>query len=342
MLYIQHSACISAQSGASDQIPVRPVLSAENKLKAVEPKYEGIPNNMLRRMGRSTRMSIGAALSCLSKAERLAGIIIGTANGGMEDCIKFMEQIVKYHETDLTPGNFVQSTPNGIAGQIALMKQNRGYNITHAHRGLSFENALQDCMLLVKENPDHAYLLGGVDEISSYNYNVDFLDGWNKKEEVSSSDLYKSKTPGSIAGEGAAMFVTSADKTNAIAAVKAVETLHTNDSELLKKRLHDFLKEQNIKPDLLLSGENGDVRFLHFYEEVEEIAGCPVARFKHLSGEYGTASAQALWMSMHLLKNNLVPEHMLKTKSTPKTISNILIYNNYKETQHSFIWVSRP
>ncbi|MBL7931924.1 MAG: beta-ketoacyl synthase chain length factor, partial [Bacteroidia bacterium] len=155
MIYFLHSACISAQSGVSEEIPLTPALSEQNKLKAVEPKYEGIPNNLLRRMGRTTRMSIGAAMNCLSKTERLDGIVIGTANGGMEDCIKFMEQIVKYHETDLTPGNFVQSTPNGIAAQIALMKQNRGYNITHAHRGLSFENAIQDCMLLLNENPDH-------------------------------------------------------------------------------------------------------------------------------------------------------------------------------------------
>lgn len=341
MLYIQHSACISAQSGALEEIPLMPALSEQNKLKAVEPKYEGIPNNLLRRMGRTTRMSIGTAMACLAKAGRLDGIVIGTANGGMEDCIKFMEQIVKYHETDLTPGNFVQSTPNGIAAQIALMKQNRGYNITHAHRGLSFENALQDCMLLLEENPDHAYLLGGVDEISTYNYNVDFLDGWNKKEEVSSTDLYTSKTPGSIAGEGSAMFVTSADKTNALAAVRAVDTIHTRDSEVLKNRLLEFLTEQNIKPDLLLSGENGDVRFLHFYEEVEKITDCPVARFKHLSGEYGTASAQALWMSIHLLKNNSFPGHMLKTKAPSGALSNILIYNNYKGTQHSFMLVSK-
>ncbi|MBL7933212.1 MAG: hypothetical protein JNL60_15005, partial [Bacteroidia bacterium] len=188
---------------------------------------------------------------------------------------------------------------------------------------------------------DHAYLLGGVDEISSYNYNVDFLDGWNKKEEVSSSELYKSKTSGSIAGEGAAMFVVSSENKNAVAGIKAVETIHTRDPEILKKKLIDFLSEQNIKPDLLLSGENGDIRFLPFYELIESTVNSPVARFKHLSGEYGTASAQAVWMSIHLLKNNSVPEHMTKGKAPSGKISSILIYNNYKETQHSFMLISR-
>lgn len=342
MLYIHHSSCISAQSANEDNISDTLVTSENNRLNAIEPKYEGIPNNILRRMGRAARISVGAAMNTLSQAQRLDGIIIGTSFGGMEDCIKFMEQIVRYHETDLTPGNFVQSTPNGLAAQIALLKQNRNYNATHSHRGLSFENALLDCAMLLKENPEHCYLLGGVDEISEYNYNVDSLSGWNKENTESNADTYHSATNGSIAGEGAAMFLVSAKKQRALAEVKAISTFQTSNTELLITRLKHFLESHalNGKIDLLLSGENGDVRLKKIYEQVEAATNAPVARFKHMSGEYGTASAQALWIAAHLLKTNTVPQHMIKARPAITPLNNILIYNNFKEAQHAFILIS--
>ncbi len=120
----------------------------------MEPDYPGIPAGARRRMGKSVRMAVGAALPLLEKHPQPDGIIIATANGGMEDCIKFLNQILEYKEGLLTPGNFVQSTSNAAAAQIALVTKNHNYNITHVHRGLAFENALMDVMMLLKENPD--------------------------------------------------------------------------------------------------------------------------------------------------------------------------------------------
>src|SRR5690606_39795759 len=81
-------------------------------------------------------------------------------------------------------------TPNAIAAQIGLLSKNKGYNITHVHRGLAFENALLDAMMTINENPAKNYLLGAVDEISAYNYNIDLLDGCFKKENITNADLY--------------------------------------------------------------------------------------------------------------------------------------------------------
>jgi hypothetical protein len=343
MLYIHKTYCISAQHTFGDIDLETLVNSEENRLRALEPNYESIPRNLLRRMGKSVRMSVGAALPVLQEVDQLDGVIIGTANGGMDDCIKFMEQIVTYNETDLTPGNFVQSTPNAIASQIALLKQNKGYNITHSHRGLSFENALLDAQLLLKENPKASYLVGGVDEISSYNYNVDFLDGWYKKETVSNHHLYQSQTAASIAGEGAAMFLVNTDKTSALAKVTAIHTFHTNDVATVDLQLKEFIRKHgsNEKMDLLLSGENGDTRYAEFYKTVESNLNTTVLRFKHMSGEYGTATAQAIWLSCQLLKTKTAPLHMLKNEKLPNDFKTILIYNNYKETQHSLMLISR-
>lgn len=340
-MYIHAATCISPQQTFPEinLDVVRP--PAGNKLSAIEPKYEGIPLGILRRMGRAVRFGVGAAMPLLQSPTKPNGIVIGTGNGGMEDCIKFLNQIIEYDEGALTPTNFVQSTPNAIAAQLGLMNKNTGYNITHVHRGLAFENALLDAQMLLKENPRHTYLLGGVEEISSYNYNIENLGGWYKKEPVSDEDLYTTGTPGSIAGEGAALFEVNNESQNAIARVKSFSAFHTSDIDEVGRQLQKFLAVLGgEKIDLLLSGENGDIRFTGYSNAVEELLpNTGIARFKHIIGEYPSVSAAALWLACRLLKSRRIPPHMIKKPASP-AVNNILIYNHYKGLQHSFMLVS--
>lgn len=344
MLYIHATTCISAQDTLKGDLETLHE-SHENKLKAIEPVYEGIPPNILRRMGKAVKITVGAALPLINKTTRLDGIIIGTANGGMEDCIKFMNQIIEYEEGLLTPANFVQSTPNGLAAQLGLLKKNKGYNITHVHRGHSFENAVIDAKLLLEEAPENFYLLGAADEISTYNFNVDFLGGWYKKETISNKDLYTVNSPASIAGEGAAMFIVSGQKTHAIAEVKAIQILHSTEEAYVMLELASFLNEhlKEESPDVLITGENGDNRFTPFYEAAEKLVSekTTVIRFKHMSGEYPTASGQAVWLATQILHGKPYPKHAVKKEGEIKTAKTILIYNNYKGLQHSFMLLGK-
>ena len=192
MLYIHHCSCISPQEDLENPRP-----PAGNLLKAIEPSYQGIPANVLRRMSKSVRMGMGAALPVLKYSPH--GILIGTGNGGMEDSIRFLNQIIEYDEGILTPGTFVQSTANAIASQLGLLHHNRGYNMTFVNRGLSFESALIDASMLVTEHPGKTWLVGGVDEISDHNYRFECAEDWYKKKELGGGDLYSSGTPGTIA-----------------------------------------------------------------------------------------------------------------------------------------------
>jgi hypothetical protein len=343
MLYIHQSTCISAQQTFLDvdiNVLHEPV---ENKLKVIEPTYEGIPPGILRRMGKAVRIGVGSALPLLKTATSLDGFIIGTANGGMEDCIKFLNQIIQYEEGALTPGSFVQSTPNAIAGQLGLFTKNKGYNITHVHRGLAFENALIDAIMLLDEHPENNYLLGAIDEISAYNYNIDMLAGWYKKEAF--KNLYQTNSTGSIAGESAVSFLVNGNKTNAVASLTAIDILHSTDITVIKTQLQ-YLLDHHLpsgeKIDLLLSGENGDNRLLQYYTAVENVTGnITTARFKHMTGEYATASAFAVWLAREIFRTQAIPAHMIKKQAAQTLIKNILIYNNYKGTQHSFILITK-
>ncbi|MEP7165087.1 MAG: beta-ketoacyl synthase chain length factor [Ferruginibacter sp.] len=347
MFYIHQTSCISPQQTFKD-IDINILHEpTDRKLQAIEPSYEAIPPGILRRMGKAVRMGVGAAMPVLQNTPVPDGIIIGTANGGKEDCVKFLNQIIDYEEGLLTPINFVQSTPNAVAAQIGLLTKNHGYNITHLQLGLAFEFAMIDADMLLAEYPLNNYLVGAVDDISTYNYYFEDKQGWYKKESISNKTLYDNNSTGSIAGEAALMFFVNGTRAGAIAKIHAVDTLHHEDESVMKEKLQGFIKRYlpgGEKIDLLLTGENGDNRLLKYYDRCESVveADVAIARFKHISGEYPTASAMGLWLCCELFQKGSLPGHMIKRKGSAAAYKNVLIYNNYKGIQHSFILLSLP
>ncbi len=364
-MYIHQTTCISSQQTFSNINLEKLNVSENNVLNVIEPKYENIPLNVLRRMGKAVRMGIGAAMP-ICNANKIDGIIIGTANGGMEDCIKFLNQIKTFEEGKLTPTNFVQGTPNSIASQLGLITKNNGYNITHVHRGLAFENALIDAQMYLSENCDNNILVGGIDEISSYNYNIEKLGGWYKNEKINNTELYNTKTNGTIAGEGVAMFLVNNNPEKAIAKISAIKTFHTNNEIEVAKQLELFLKNNNEQIDVFISGENGDNRLQKYSDICENIVNrhaelisassfafkteipkqvrndakngdVSIVCFKHFCGEFPTASAVSLWLACEFIKSKNIPNHFIKNSVNEASFNKILIYNNYKGEQHSFV-----
>lgn len=342
-MYIHKHICISPQQ-TTGVVELENIIPSKNGMfAALEPALEGVPPGMLRRMSKAVRMGMGAGLPLIKDAD-IEGIIIGTANGGMEDCIKFLNQIVDYDEGMLTPGNFVQSTPNAIAGQLSLITKNHSYNTTHVHKGLAFENALIDAQMFINENPESAYLVGGVDEISTYNYNIDYLAGWYDKT-LTNETLYRANKPATIAGEGAAMFLVSGMATDAVAQLKAVELFQTEDTGIVKNRFEHFLKASaaELSNAIFISGENGDSRHRPFFETCEDVLGStiPVVRYKHITGEYPTASSFAMWLGGYALQQQHLPGHFYKSGYLASHIDTVVLYNQYQGKQHSFAVISK-
>lgn len=316
-----------------------------NQFRVIEPGNLPVPGNMLRRVGRGVRMSILAAMPLLAENAKPQAIVVGTANAGMQESGKFLDQIIEYDEDTLSPASFVQSTSNSIASQISMMTGLHCYANTHVHGGLAFENAILDAAMMAKEHPSKTVLLGGIDEITDYNYAIDKLAGWYKEDAISPDDFYV-PTNGTIAGEGAAFFNVSSIATGAKARLTAIEMLNTVDADVVKKRLTAFLQKHlpGKTPSLVLSGENGDARALKFYEACEKATGetAPLARFKHLCGEYPTASSFALWLATALISGETAsPSHLMKRGQLASKPESILIYNCYKNYQHSFMLVEK-
>lgn len=338
MFYIHQSSCISHQP-TFNEVDLEDLKPSENNLvHAIEPKYEGVPLGQLRRMGRALRMGVGTAMKLLLH-NKVDGLLVGTANGGIEDSIMFLNQINEYEEGRLTPTAFVQSTYNAIAGMVSMITHNKGYNATHVHRGQAFENVALDAAMLLKENPENQYLIGGVDEISVKNHRLVSLAGWYRHDPVSNFDLYKDDKTGTLPGEGAAMFIVSNKREGAVALVKAMKMANSNDEKFVAEQFKFFLQEHvgTEKIDLFLQGENGDNRLLKYYTACENLmnAETTIARYKHAFGEFQTVTALALWLACKVLQTQKLPAHFIK-KNSATEFKRVVIYNNYQGVQHGF------
>lgn len=343
MFYIHQSTCISPQQTFADIDLEQLNPSVDNRLVAIEPVYQGISPGLIRRMGKAVRMGVGSALPLL-KDNKVDGIIIGTANGGIEDSLKFLSQIMEYEEGTLTPTHFVQSTYNAIAGQLGMISKNTGYNSTHVQRGHAFEGAMLDAALMLRENPDNTYLVGGVDEISERNHRMETMDGWYKTTAVESKDLYSTDSVGTLPGEGAAMFLVNNHVDGAIAKLAALRMLNTESETLVAEQFSTFLADNNLSAadiDLYISGENGDNRLQKYYTVIEAQLSYNTtqAHYKHAIGEFQTSTAIATWFICQMLKAQQVPEHFIKSKGSNTSYKNVVLYNNYKGAEHSFMLV---
>ncbi len=348
--YINSTSCISPHSTFNDDFFFEEIsaIPYSNFLFVTPPEYKNyIPAAMIRRASHILKMGISSGLMCLKNAgeEKTDAIIVGTAMGCYEDTDKFLRSLNANDERMLTPTSFIQSTHNTVAGQIALIVKCHGYNFTYVHQNLSFEYALLDAMLLLKEGEAKNILVGGVDELIPPLCELFERAGHIKKTSDLTEPIWQSKSPGYVAGEGAAFFNLGTKTAESIAKINGVKTFQKiSDANELLEQIGHFLKELGLtKPDisLVLSGINGDSKKDEILNTFNFSIDLPLAYFKNLCGEYFTASAFALWFAAQILKRQTVPACALPNAKSPKNIRHILIVNQYNNQQYSMICVSQ-
>jgi 3-oxoacyl-[acyl-carrier-protein] synthase II len=350
-IYIRSSACISPQNTFGDENFLTEIVEYNGtRLKAIEPDYKAfVDPKLLRRMSHIIKMGVASAMECLSKAdtEMPGAIITGTAYGCLEDTVTFLTRIIEQDEELLPPTAFIQSTHNTVAAQIALMLKCHQYNNTFVHKGISFESALLDAIMLLRENEADNVLVGGTDEMTDTSFTVLSRLGLYKRWPVSNLDLYATKSKGSIGGEGATFFLlTDKASENNLAELTAIKTIfNPTGFEDIEKRVALFLAENSLNIediDLVITGKSGDTGHDEIYEQLDQslFNDVALANYKHLSGEYPTSSAFALWLASNIIKNRTVPEAVVERKSQKTAPKKILIYNHYQKIYHSLMLVS--
>jgi 3-oxoacyl-[acyl-carrier-protein] synthase II len=350
-IYIRSSACISPQKTFGNEDFLTDVVEYHGtRLSAIEPDYKDfIDPKLIRRMSHIIKMGVATAKDCLNKGdtEIPGAIITGTAYGCLEDTVTFLTRIVEQQEELLPPTAFIQSTHNTVAAQIALMLKCHQYNNTFVHKGISFESALLDAIMLLKENEADNILVGGTDEMVDASFTVLTRLGLFKRWPVSNLDLYLTKSKGTIGGEGAAFFLlTDKASENNLAELTAIKTIYKPASlEDIENRVTAFLDENSLNIediDLVITGKSGDLRHDEIYEQLglSLFKNNALANYKHLCGEYPTSSAFALWLASNIIKRSIVPDVVVEKNIKITPPQKVLIYNHYQNKYHSLMLVS--
>ena len=341
-MYIRSTGNISPQHSLDDTAFFHDrVKTSSDSFKAIEPDYDSfVDSKMIRRMSRIVRMGVAAALTCLRNAsiENPSAILTATAYGCLEDTSSFLRRMIEFEEKMLSPTAFIQSTHNTVGAQIALLIKCHNYNNTIVHRSFSFENALIETSLLLEEGKRNV-MVGAIDEITNDRHAI-----------LSRFGLYRpvlkngSPVPGNIAGEGAAFFLMDNEPgENPLAMIRDLRILFKPESEEeVTAHVLEFLKDNHISPDqidLILSSQTGspqgdepDDNLIHTV-----FPGKAFFPFKSLCGDYPTASGFALWLAVHLIKEQKLPSWM---KGVRLPLNNVLIYNRSGDAHQSFILIS--
>jgi hypothetical protein len=349
-VYIKSATAISPQHTFSGKLPDKAVIVPGNRLSCIEPDYkEYIDIALRRRMSRIIKMGVAAAVKCLqeSKVDQPDAIITATGLGCLTDTEVFMNSILENNESLTSPTAFIQSTFNTIGAQIALMLKNHNYNFTYVHRGFSFESALLDAMMQIDNHEATNILVGGIDELTNTSYSIMQRMGFWKTGLADNTHLYDDNSRGSIAGEGSTFFVLSKHASSSDEAhIAGLNTFYKPaGNKEIEQRVADFLDSKNLEQkdiSLLVLGRSGDYKLDEPFRFLQKklFDGLPYVYFKHLCGEYQTASAFALWLGATILKNREVPEAAIPMYgSIPgnHSIRRILIYNHYRNINHSLM-----
>ena len=348
--YVNSVGCVSSQNTVdNNQFLDEISIYDSNVIEIIKPNYkEYIQGASARRMTKGVKMGVVSSAIALKEANIASpdAIITGTGMGCVIDSEKFVSAIIDNDEEFLTPTSFIQSTHNTVGAQIALGIKCKSYNFTYVHSAISFESCLIDAQLMINEGEAAAILVGGVDELGAHTTKLHQLAHHIKEETINSLELLESNTKGSVFGEGASFFVLSDSlQENSYAELKDVTTFNELPLENLEQSILKFLKANNVALndiDSVILGKNGNIEFDHYYSKLQQgiFNQTPQIAYKHLSGEYNTASSFGFWVASKILKEQQVPNVLKLNDFTKNSFKNILLYNQYRGENHSFILLS--
>lgn len=365
MVYINGIGVISPQKHSESNDFLKEVVEYNTDyLPCIEPVYRGFIDPIQgRRMSRLIKMGITTAKLCMQDAaiglpnpttaatENLRSvpdaIITGTGLGSVEDTEKILGDLTQ-EERFLNPTPFIQSTYNTISSQVAINLKCHGYNATYVHRTFSFESGLLDALMQIEEQMAETVLVGGIDEMTMNHLAITRRIGLWKMKPVNNLRLLENTEPGALAGEGATYLLLGSKPGQEVYAQLTDVALQYNRNNNFDpaRWIPEFLSKNNLNIediDLLLLGNNGDPHHDKVYHRFAEAAFPHTAwsYYKHLCGEYHTASGFGLYLAANMIKRQIYPEILRLNQIIPSQIRNILVYNHFRDKNHAFILITK-
>ena len=301
-VYILSAKQISIQQPLNEDWMHNPLEYEVPFTRSIDPSFkEYVSPIEARRMGKILKRALATSKEALKEAglETVDAIITGTGYGCIENTELFLNALSTEGEQLLKPTYFMQSTHNTISSLVAIQTQNHGYNVTYAHKGISFDSALQDAWWQFQLGKINSALVGGHDEMTETFYHI------LKKGGVMGLDE-------EACGETAVSVVLSRNDNNALCKLSGFKMLHQPTRETLMGTVATMLQaaEKTLDDvDCILTGISGNhANDKAYVEETRMLFGDkPLLRYKHLFGESFTASGLGFYVASQCLKTRKVP-----------------------------------
>ena len=336
--YIYSASQISVQSALTDEWFDSPVAIDEPYRRSVDPDFKTyIPPLEARRMGKILKRAIVTSMSALenSSCEKVDAIITGTGLGCIENTEFFLDALSRDGEQLLKPTYFMQSTHNTISSLVGIKMKCNGYNITYAHKELSFESAMYDAWLQFRLRMIDSALVGGHDEMTPSYFKLLEKAGYLGQESE-------------LAGETAVSFVIgSKPKDKHLCRFGGIRMMYCPDNEEISRQLHELLDSVNIPMDYVsgvLTSMNGNAGHDAYISKLcgNLFPDIPLLRYKHLFGESYTASGLGLYVAATCLSKGRIPESLYvdATSCKPLKPKALLLLNTTDEKCCSLMLVT--
>lgn len=328
-VYINSVKQISTQKPLTDEWFDNSILYNEQYVRAIDAEYKQyFTPNEARRLGKILKRALLASREVLKESgiTNPDAIITGTGLGCIENTEIFLEKLVYEGEELLNPTHFMQSTHNTISSLIAIDTKSHGYNSTYAHKGISFECALQDAFLQMQSGKIRTALVGAYDEITPAYFTLLKKAGFFGKPNQT------------FAGEASVAMMLSSEKTeNTLCEIETVEKIYCKKETLYVKSL----KSTDI--DFIMVGTNGveENDKIYFENCAKLFPGIPLLQYKNIFGESYSASALGVYAAAVCLMKGKISEHLFtgagNIQSKPRKI---MCYNHSEDKNHTFLLLS--
>ena len=324
-LFILSAKQISIQQPLSEEWMEQPIEYDVPFTRSIDPSFkEYVSPIEARRMGKILKRALATSKEALKEAgfDTVDAIITGTGYGCIENTEFFLDALSNEGEQMLKPTYFMQSTHNTISSLVAIQTKNHSYNVTYAHKSISFDSALQDAWWQFQLGKINTALVGGHDEMTETFYHI------LKKGGVMGHD-------DEMCGESAVSIVLSREPlSQPLGQLTGFQLLHQPTMNTLQDGLARMLQNAGkslADVDYILTGISGDHGNDEAYlKEAKLLFGDkPLLRYKHLFGESFTSSGLGLYVAAHCLRAGRVPAALFvdPNKVYDKQPKCILLYN---------------
>jgi 3-oxoacyl-(acyl-carrier-protein) synthase len=333
--YILSAKQISIQQPLSEDWMQAPVIYEEPFVRSIDPNFKNYISSIeARRMGKILKRAVATSKEALNASglDTVDAIITGTGYGCIENTEFFLDALSREGEQLLKPTYFMQSTHNTVSSLVAIQMKNYSYNVTYAHKGISFDSALQDAWLQFRLGKIESALVGGHDEMTETFYHILKKGGVMGKGDERCGEAAVSVV---LASASRCEEVRrSHPEMKPLCKLSGFEMLHQPTTNTLKDAVTRMLQSTGkslADVDYILTGISGDHGNDEAYlQETKTLFGDkPLLKYKHLFGESFTASGIGLYVAAQCLKAGRVPASLFvdSKEVSDRQPKCILLYN---------------